>query len=294
MSNSGNTLLQKEAFIKLASQILTPYQERLQNVFSSAIELFGVDSELRRACSYAMTSGGKRLRPAIVWMVAEALQGTTNVDLAALAIEFFHISSLVTDDLPCMDNDDFRRGVPTTHKEFSEQTALLASFALTAAGFEGLASLELPRERSYDILKTLVTRASRAIGGPGLIGGQYLDLNPPVITKEVLEEIFDRKTCVLFDLAFVFGWVLGGGSFEKLPDVSKLATYFGRAFQILDDIEDMAQDEAAHKRINFALCFGLEAAKEEARRYIDSFCVLAKDLGLEKSPLLSLTVAMRP
>src|SRR5271169_1831701 len=101
MCSSGNTLLQKEAFIKLALEILTPYQERLQKVFSSSLELLGVDSEMRRACLYAMNSGGKRLRPAIVWMVAEALNSQVNVDFAALAIEFFHISSLVTDDLPC-------------------------------------------------------------------------------------------------------------------------------------------------------------------------------------------------
>jgi geranylgeranyl diphosphate synthase type II len=127
-----------------------------------------------------------------------------------------------------------------------------------------------------------------------LIGGQYLDLNPPLVTKQVLEEIFDRKTCVLFDLAFVFGWLLGGGDFEKLPEVSNLATCFGRPFQILDDIEDMAQDKAANKRINFALCFGEEAAKQEARDYIDKFVALAKELGLGESPLLTLTLAMRP
>lgn len=294
MNNSGNTLIQKEAFIKLAVEILVPYQERLLHVFSSSIELLGEDSEMRKACSYAMNCGGKRLRPAIVWMVAEALHSQTNVDLAALSIEFFHISSLVTDDLPCMDNDDFRRGVPTTHKEFSEPTALLASFALTAAAFEAIALLKLPQDKSYEILQMLVSRASRAIGGPGLIGGQYLDLNPPVITKQVLEVIFDRKTCVLFDLAFLFGWILGGGDFKKIQEVSTLATYFGRAFQILDDIEDMEQDKIAGKRINFALCFGVAAAKEEAKMYIDNFLSLAKNLGLGSSPLLTLIEAMRP
>lgn len=294
MSNTvGKTLLHKEAF-SLAMKILSPYQERVSIVFEESLHLFGGDSELKEACSYAMKSGGKRLRPAIVWMVAEALHSKINVDLAALALEFFHISSLVTDDLPCMDNDDFRRGIQTTHRKFSEATALLASFALTAAGFEALSCISLPPNDAYDTLKLLVGKASRAIGGPGLIGGQYLDLNPPVLTKEKLEEIFDKKTCVLFDLAFSFGWILGGGEKDLLQDVSKLATCFGRAFQIVDDIEDLGQDAAAGKKINYAICFGVDEAKKEAGKLIDKFYSLAQKLELHESPLVALTLAMRP
>ena len=294
MNNFGKTLSRKEMFAQFSREFLSPYQERLLQVFLSSLSILGEDSELRQACAYAMKSGGKRLRPAIVWMVAESLKSNVNVDKAALSVEFFHVSSLITDDLPCMDNDDYRRGVPTKHKAFSEATALLASFALTAAGFDGIASLSLPRDRSYEVLQTLVTRASRAIGGPGLIGGQYLDLNPPVITKEILEKIFDRKTCVLFDLAFVLGWLLGGGSFDKLERVSSMATSFGRAFQILDDIEDLEQDQKAGKKINFALAFGLEEAQKESRRYLDTFCSLIDDLGLGESPLRNLALVMRP
>lgn len=291
--NKENSPLE-ESLASRSLEILLPYQKRFQQVFLESLDFLGDDSEMRRACAYAMSSGGKRLRPAIVWMVAEALGSKENVDRAALAVEFFHISSLVTDDLPCMDNDDVRRGIPTTHKVFSEATALLSSYALTAAAFEGIASLKIALDRPYDILQTLITRASRAIGGPGLIGGQFLDLNPPHVTKEIIEEIFDKKTGVLFDLAFLFGWLLGGGSFEKLDLISSLAKSFGRAFQIVDDIADMKQDERAGKKINFALCFGEEAAKEEARKYIDSFCALAQELGLAKSPLLSLATLMRP
>jgi geranylgeranyl diphosphate synthase type II len=292
MDSAGKTLVGQASFNQ-ALKILLPYQERVYKTFGEALYLFGDDSELRKACSYAMQSGGKRLRPAIVWMIAEGLHSKANVDLAALAVEFFHISSLVTDDLPCMDNDDFRRGIPTTHKTFSEATALLASFALTAAGFDALSKLTLDKECAYDTLKLLIEKASRAIGAPGLIGGQYLDLNPPLLTKEKLEEIFDRKTCVLFDLAFSFGWILGGGKKELLPEVTRLATCFGRAFQIVDDIEDMKQDAAVGKKINYALCFGINEAKQEVGRLIDQFYTLSQKLGLQESPLVTLTLAMQ-
>ena len=120
-------------------QLLAPYKLRIEKEIDMLIPTLGKDSKLRDACEYALMTGGKRFRPAIVFMIAEALQLNKNVNKAALAVEFFHTASLIADDLPCMDNDDLRRGKPTVHKAFDEAIALLASFSLIALAFEYLA-----------------------------------------------------------------------------------------------------------------------------------------------------------
>ena len=240
--------------------------------------------------AYAIQSGGKRFRPALVWMVAEALHGRASADRAALAVEFFHVSSLIIDDLPCMDNDDFRRGVATTHKVFAEHFAILASFALTAAGFELISDIPASPEAQ----KMAYREASRAIGLHGLIGGQQLDLVPDLAKgREGITRLIDLKTGALFGLCFIFGWLFGGGETRQLEQVRHLATLFGRIFQIVDDIDDMDQDKAAGKSGNYALLFGLDSAREEVRAYIDQFCDGARQIGLGQSPLIPLMEAMR-
>lgn len=282
----------EQSFVKTVSKILNPYQTHLDAVFSTELDGMGEDTPLRKACEYAMKGGGKRLRPALVWMVAESLDSKSSVDLAALAVEFFHISSLITDDLPCMDNDDFRRGVPTTHKVFSEATAILASFALTSAGFEAITRIPIVSSNAYEILKTATCKASRAIGLHGLIGGQYLDTNPPNLERETIHTMIEKKTVVLFDLALTFGWIFGGGSLDRLHDVTALGVHFGRAFQILDDLLDMEQDIAAKKQINYALLFGEDAAKKQLLHDVAQVDSVASSLHLSKSPIVTIAMAM--
>ena len=292
----GVTVIPKEqSFVELVSKILRPYQTRLDAVFSIELNRMAEDSPVRKACEYAMKGGGKRLRPALVWMVAEALgskEAADRVNLAALAVEFFHISSLVTDDLPCMDNDDFRRGVPTTHKAFSEATAILASFALTSAGFEVVVRTPIVQENAYEVLKAATHKASLAVGLQGLIGGQYLDTNPPNLERGTIHTMIEKKTVVLFDLALTFGWLFGGGSLDKLPEVSALGLHFGRAFQILDDLFDIEQDRAAKKQINYAILFGEEEAKRQLRHDVEQVRVIAASLKLSSSPIVTLATAM--
>jgi geranylgeranyl diphosphate synthase type II len=226
-------------------------------------------------------------------MMAEALHPAVTVDLAAVAVEFFHSSSLIIDDLPSMDNDDFRRGVPTTHKAFSEAIAIMASFALTAAGFELISRVPLGIKNEETVLRAIYQTASTGIGLQGLIGGQQLDLEPQGYDEAQIMKLIDLKTGALFDVCFVFGWLWGGGAVEKLDDLHRMSQHFGRAFQILDDIDDLEQDRAAGKKTSYALAFGEEAAKTQIRENVDQFCLLARRLGLEKSPLVTLTEAMR-
>jgi geranylgeranyl diphosphate synthase type II len=117
----------KETGPRAAGEILTPYQRRFDEAVKRELEQEQGQPDLLQACSYAVLSTGKRLRPALVWMVADVLGADKSVSLAAVAVEFFHASSLIVDDLPCMDDDDFRRGRPATHRAFSEQAAILSS-----------------------------------------------------------------------------------------------------------------------------------------------------------------------
>ncbi|MBM3199287.1 MAG: hypothetical protein FJZ58_08595, partial [Chlamydiae bacterium] len=112
------------------------YRDRIEKEIAKSILYFGEKTKLRDACEYALTNGGKRLRPLIVLMVSEALGNGLNVLEAALSVEFFHTASLIADDLPCMDNDDERRDKPSLHKVYGETIALLASYALITAAFE--------------------------------------------------------------------------------------------------------------------------------------------------------------
>jgi geranylgeranyl diphosphate synthase type II len=282
-----------DSFARVAGALLEPYRGRFDRAFDAVLPTLGDDVRVRQAIAYSLRSGGKRLRPAIVWMVAEALHPTPSIDLAAVAVEFFHSSSLIIDDLPCMDNDDLRRGAPTTHKAFSEAIAIMASFALTAAGFDLISRAPLGIKNEEHVLRAIYQTASTAIGLQGLIGGQQLDLEPQGFDEAQIMRLIDLKTGALFDVCFVFGWLWGGGAVEQLDDLHQLAQHFGRAFQVLDDIDDLEQDRVAGKRSNYALAFGEEAAKARIREHVDQFCSLAKRLGLEKSALVTLTSAMR-
>jgi geranylgeranyl diphosphate synthase, type II len=287
-----------DSLAALSIELLAPYKHRFLQALDHVLPSLGPESTLKRACVYALKIGGKRLRPSIVYMVADALGKGRNVDMAALIVEFFHVSSLISDDLPCMDDDDFRRGEPTTHKVFSESIALLASFGLTSAGFELLSRIPLDKEQAELILRTTVGAASRAVGLVGIIGGQQFDLYPEELErtlskKEAILKVMDMKTGALFSLSFLFGWIFGGGHLSALEDVQQMAVHFGRAFQILDDIDDYDQDVAAHKKINFAIEVGLDEAKRAVAAHIDTFSDLSAKLGLSQSPLLKLTSAMR-
>src|SRR5688572_22103732 len=117
------------------TSILEPYKQLIEQKLRESIDQLGPKTTLRDACEYALFSGGKRFRPALVLMIANALGYEVDVLPAAMGIEFFHTASLIADDLPCMDNDDERRNKPTTHRLYGESTSLLATYALISAGY---------------------------------------------------------------------------------------------------------------------------------------------------------------
>ncbi len=293
-----------DQFLVRLGKLITPYQRRFDTVLSELSDSleFGVVEVLKKASEYALSSGGKRFRPSIVWMMGEAvgLVPQSALDNPAFAVEYFHTASLIADDLPCMDNDDFRRGIPTTHKAFNEATAVLASFSLIALGFQAIARTPLPpstepQKQNASIHQKAVLEASYTMGANGLLGGQIIDLTPPDSSLETIEKIMDMKTGALFSLCFTLGWLFGGGAIEKLSLVHELARDFGRAFQIVDDLDDLEQDRAAQKMINYALQFGVEEAVNAIDQYVQSAIIKMKELGLyqgkrdDEKPLVILT-----
>lgn len=230
------------------------------------VEQLGSKSVLKDACQYALMSGGKRLRPILVLITAEAI-GSCDVMPVARSVEFFHTASLIADDLPCMDDDAMRRGNPTLHKAFGESTALLASYTLIAAGYGGIyenasimkqySPFELSSEKRA--LKCLEV-VSRCAGIQGATQGQFLDLFPPDSSLETIREIIYKKTVTLFEISFVFGWLFGGGDFTQVPVLQACAYHLGMAFQIADDLEDDVQDASHARGVNITTVVGKEKA----------------------------------
>lgn len=271
--------------------ILEPYKIRVETKIRERISSLGERSPLRDACEYALLNGGKRFRPIIVFMVAEALGKKLDVTSAALAVEFFHTASLIADDLPYMDDDDERRNKPTLHKVYGEGIALLATYALIAAGYEFLAKNAQEIKRTDEKINTdricvlALENVGHNTGLLGATGGQFLDIAPPDLTVDTIRKVIYRKTVSLFEISFVLGWLYGGGEPEKLDNVKKAASHFGMAFQIADDLDDMPQDAINERFVNMASVLGVEAAKKTFQKEIESFHGSLKTLHLDSSPL---------
>ncbi|MEI8366550.1 MAG: polyprenyl synthetase family protein [Parachlamydiaceae bacterium] len=279
-------------------QVLKKYQERVEKALRERIPDLGKPasaggSVLRDACEYALLNGGKRFRPALVYMVADALGQKNDVSDAAIAIEYFHTASLITDDLPCMDDDDERRNKPSTHKVFGEATALLAGYALIAAGYGFVASAaRVVKGDKGEIVIAALSNAAENAGVLGVTGGQFLDINPPDLSLATFREILHKKTVSLFEVSFVFGWLFGGGDPKMLPKVKQCASHFGMAFQIADDMDDVEQDEKNGRKINVVSIFGITAALRMLQDEIDGYRQTLKELGIASPELLVLADAI--
>ena len=199
-------------------------------------------SVLKEAIRHSLLSAGKRLRAVLVLMAARACGQQDNSAIpAACAVEMVHTYSLIHDDLPAMDDDDLRRGVPTCHRLFGEANAILAGDALLAQAFEVLASADLPSEVIARCCRELATAA----GASSLVGGQVDDLagSSEQNQLEQLEAIHRRKTGAMFRVAVRLGAIVGGGSDEQHAALDTYGSKLGLAFQITDDLLDEHGDE---------------------------------------------------
>lgn len=193
---------------------------------------------LLESMHYSLTAGGKRIRPALVLEFCRISGGDVEKALpVACAIEMLHTYSLIHDDLPCMDNDDLRRGKPTNHVVYGECTATLAGDALQAEAFGTIARSELPAENKIACVEILAD----AVGSDGMCAGQYLDMvgESKRLTEEELDDINSRKTGALLIAACRMGVAAAGGSGEMLETAAHYGACVGAAFQIRDDILDV-------------------------------------------------------
>lgn len=235
-----------------------------------------IPSKLHSAIRYSVLSGGKRIRPVLAFATAEAFGQPKEAALAAAcAVELIHAYSLIHDDLPAMDDDDLRRGVPTCHIKFDEATAILAGDALQALAFNILSEKGVhPAQSRLDMIKTL----SRASGSAGMVGGQAIDLDSvgQQISLDALETMHNFKTGALIEASVVLGAQSTGLNDPKtLATLQQYARNIGLAFQVQDDILDVTSntetlgktqgaDEARNKPTYPAL-LGLEGAQEKAQ-----------------------------
>lgn len=203
---------------------------------------FQYDSEPQKklfsAMRYSLLAGGKRLRPIFVFDFCKMCGGNWKDATAfAAAVEMVHTYSLIHDDLPCMDNDDFRRGAPTNHKVYGEAVAVLAGDALLTAAFSSLANAPLSAEARIQAVEVL----SSCAGELGMVGGQVLDMQSEErqCTEQEVLDIQNRKTGALIRAACVLGVIAGGGSQRQREAAAEFANHLGLAFQIRDDMLDV-------------------------------------------------------
>ena len=224
---------------------------------------------LFNAMRYSLLAGGKRLRPIFVFEFCKLSGGDwTKAAPFAAAVEMIHTYSLIHDDLPCMDNDDFRRGKPTNHKVFGEATAVLAGDALLTSAFAYLTSAPYSADCRIKAVEVL----SRCAGELGMVGGQVLDIESEqrTCTEQEVLDIQSRKTGALIRAACTLGVLAGGGSDIQIQAAIEFADNLGLAFQIRDDVLDVIGDATKlgkstgtdHGKNTFVQLYGLDKCNE--------------------------------
>lgn len=259
-------------------------------------------AKVLEAMRYSLEAGGKRIRPLLVLAFCRACGGDVQKVLKpALAIEMIHTYSLIHDDLPAMDDDDYRRGRLSCHKAFDEATAILAGDALNVLPFELLSTdTTLPAEMRV----SLIAELANAAGAEGMIGGQVIDIANETRTdvdQNNLVNMYAHKTGALIRVACTMGCMVAGANDKMLTAATEYAQRLGLAFQIVDDILDVTGtpellgkpigSDAAHHKTTFVTLLGLEGAKAEASRLTEEALRLLEDIP-EHQFLTDLTEAL--
>ncbi len=248
------------------------YIEKIEKALMNCIpELSSETAEISDMLRYSLEGGGKRVRPLLCLEFCAAAGGDPDKALNfACAVEFIHTYSLIHDDLPCMDNDDFRRGKPASHKKFGEANALLAGDALLTHAFylisKAVSENDVDAENAVRAVKELSTLA----GMKGMIGGQFIDLkyeNTPA-TLPVLVEMDTLKTAALIESACALGLIAAGADDTEISYARDFARELGLAFQIKDDILEAEEggntSDIKNGKVTYVSLFGIEKAKELA------------------------------
>lgn len=265
----------------------------------------GYASRVMEAMNYSALAGGKRLRPMLMEETYRMFGGIEEVIEPFMAAqEMIHTYSLVHDDLPCMDNDEYRRGRKTTHAVYGEGMAVLAGDALLNYAFETACKAFSMTSDIKRVAKALTVLSKKA-GIYGMIGGQTADImaenaDPASVTEELLLYIHENKTAALIQSSMIIGAILAGADTKQINDIEKIGYNIGIAFQIQDDIldvtgtfEELGKPIGSDEENNKVTCvtlMGLKRAKEEVFRLSNEAVALLKELGYEHDFLEKLIV----
>jgi len=282
------------------------YQKRCQQRVDGCLETLFVAplpqlERLYQAMRYSVMNGGKRVRPLLVYAACEALNGDkASADGAACAVELIHAYSLVHDDLPAMDDDDLRRGQPTTHKAFDEACAILAGDGLQSLAFEAMAQAEHNPQDATLRLRMFAVLA-RAAGPAGMVGGQAIDLGSVglKLDRDALELMHRHKTGALIEASVQLGALASGhADADNLASLSQYARAIGLAFQVQDDILDVESDTAtlgkhqgadiARDKPTYPALLGMDAAKAYALELRDQALHALRPFDTAAEPLREL------
>ncbi|KAL0381398.1 UNVERIFIED_CONTAM: Geranylgeranyl pyrophosphate synthase, chloroplastic [Sesamum angustifolium] len=228
--------------------------------------------KIHESMRYSLLAGGKRVRPMLCIAACELVGGQESTAMpAACAVEMIHTMSLMHDDLPCMDNDDLRRGKPTNHKMFGEDVAVLAGDALLAFSFEHVATAT--KGVNSERIVRVISELAKCIGSEGLVAGQVVDISSEGLSEvglDHLEFIHLHKTAALLEASVVLGAILGGANDEEVDRLRKFARCIGLLFQVVDDILDVTKSSQ-------------ELGKTAGKDLVADKTTYPKLLGIEKS-----------
>ncbi|WP_204140228.1 geranylgeranyl diphosphate synthase CrtE [Halomicronema sp. CCY15110] len=275
-------------------------QQRVEAALDASLPT-GYPETVYAAMRYSLLAGGKRLRPILCLATGDLLGGTEPMAMpTACALEMIHTMSLIHDDLPAMDNDDYRRGQLTNHKVYGEDVAILAGDALLTYAFEYVATQtrDVPAERILRVVADL----GKAVGAEGLVGGQIVDLaseGATDVSLETLNYIHTHKTGALLRVSVTSGAILAGADEAQVNTLAQYANNIGLAFQIIDDILDItatsealgksAGKDLAAQKATYPSIWGLEASKQQAQTLVATAKAGVLDsFGTAAQPLVAL------
>ncbi|HXC92903.1 MAG TPA: farnesyl diphosphate synthase [Geobacteraceae bacterium] len=278
-------------------------KERCELVDSKLMMAMPSETELpfslHKSMRYSTFAGGKRLRPILLLAACEAVGGEINTALpAACAMEMIHTYSLIHDDLPAMDNDDFRRGNPTNHKVFGDAIAILAGDALLTQAFILLSSPFFASNVPHDRILAVIHEIASAAGSRGMVGGQVVDMESEGrkdLDLPTVQYIHTHKTGALIKASVKIGALLGGADERQLSSITRFGEVIGLAFQIADDILDIegsteelgkdAGSDQARGKATYPAVIGIEESRRRASELLDMAIESLDAIGEKAEPL---------
>ncbi|MCY7677499.1 polyprenyl synthetase family protein [Bacillus pumilus] len=279
------------------NEFLTTRKQAIEDYLFTYVQELTIPEDLKSSMLYSLKAGGKRLRPVLVLALLNAYGKNEEDGIpVGCAVEMIHTYSLIHDDLPCMDDDDLRRGKPTNHKVYGEATAVLAGDALLTESFRLITS-QLSSSVSADKKIRIVDELVKSAGALGMVGGQFDDMEAEQkqVSLAELESIHARKTGKLLTFSVAAGGMLAGASDDDIEKLREFSYHIGIAFQIRDDILDLEGSEekigkrvgsdTANEKSTYPSLLTLSGAKEKLHEHITRAKEIVSNLQLEQQLL---------